>query len=96
MAFPRQRLRRLRQDDSLRRMVRETSLASDNLIYPLFVTWGEGRQEPIEFMPGHFRWSVDLLVKEAAEAKAAGHDIVGAARGATAPYAGDAASRASP
>ena len=72
MAFPRQRLRRLRQDESLRRMVRETSLASDNLIYPLFVTWGEGRQEPIGSMPGHFRWSVDLLVKEAAEAKAAG------------------------
>ena len=72
MGFPRQRLRRLRQDESLRRMVQETTLTSDSLIYPLFVTWGEGRQEPIVSMPGHFRWSVDLLVKEAAEAKAAG------------------------
>ncbi len=72
MGFPRQRLRRLRQNESLRRMVQETTLTSDSLIYPLFVTWGEGRQEPISSMPGHFRWSVDLLVKEAAEAKAAG------------------------
>jgi porphobilinogen synthase len=53
-------------------MVQETTLTSDSLIYPLFVTWGEGRQEPIASMPGHFRWSVDLLVKEAAEAKAVG------------------------
>ena len=72
MAFPRQRLRRLRQHESLRGMVQETSLTPDGLIYPLFVTWGEGRQEPIASMPGQFRWSVDLLVKEAAEAKAAG------------------------
>ena len=72
MAFPRQRLRRLRQHESLRRMVQETALTSDSLIYPLFVTWGDGRQEPIASMPGHFRWSVDLLVKEAAEAQAAG------------------------
>ena len=72
MAFPRQRLRRLRQHESLRRMVQETALTPDSLIYPLFVTWGDGRQEPIASMPGHFRWSVDLLVKEAAEAQAAG------------------------
>ncbi|MDX1410696.1 MAG: porphobilinogen synthase [Nitrospirales bacterium] len=72
MAFPRQRLRRLRQHESLRRMVQETTLTPDSLIYPLFVTWGDGRQEPITSMPGHFRWSVDLLVKEAAEAQAAG------------------------
>ena len=72
MGFPRQRLRRVRQHESLRRMVQETTLSPDNLIYPLFVTWGEGRQEPIASMPGHFRWSVDLLVKEASEAKAAG------------------------
>ncbi|UCE63607.1 MAG: porphobilinogen synthase [Nitrospirota bacterium] len=72
MGFPRQRLRRLRQNESLRRMVRETTLTPDSMIYPLFVTWGEGRQEPISSMPGHFRWSVDLLVKEATEAQAAG------------------------
>ena len=72
MGFPRQRLRRLRQAESLRRMVRETTLTSDSLIYPLFVTFGKGRQEPIASMPGQFRWSIDLLVKEAAEANAAG------------------------
>lgn len=72
MGFPRQRLRRLRQHESLRRMVQETSLTSAGLVYPLFVTWGKGRQDPIASMPGHFRWSVDLLVKEAAEVSSAG------------------------
>ena len=53
-------------------MVQETTLTPDSLIYPLFVTWGKGRKEPIASMPGHFRWSVDLLLKEVAEAKATG------------------------
>lgn len=68
MTFPRHRMRRLRQHESLRRMVRETALSSADFIYPLFVTTGKDRQEPIGSMPGQFRWSVDLLVKEVAEA----------------------------
>ncbi|RMH07684.1 MAG: porphobilinogen synthase [Nitrospirae bacterium] len=68
MAFPRHRMRRLRQHESLRRMVRETRLVPQQLIYPLFVMEGKDRQEPIPSMPGQFRWSVDLLVKEAAAA----------------------------
>ncbi|SLM49741.1 porphobilinogen synthase [Nitrospira japonica] len=67
MAFPIQRLRRLRQRDGLRRMVRETSLSPSNLIYPMFIVEGQGRREEIASMPGQFRCSIDLLIKEAGE-----------------------------
>ena len=69
MAFPYQRLRRLRQSEPLRRMIRETSLDPADLIYPLFVVEGRDQRQPIGSMPGQFRLSVDLLVKEAAEAR---------------------------
>ena len=72
MGFPMQRLRRLRQSDALRRMVRETSLTPADLIYPLFVTEGRGRREDIGSMPGQCRLSIDLLLKEAGEVKALG------------------------
>ena len=72
MAFPIQRLRRLRQQDVLRRMVRETVLSPADFIYPLFVVEGQGRREEIASMPGQFRLSADLLVKEAAEVKSLG------------------------
>ncbi|MDP3090735.1 MAG: porphobilinogen synthase [Nitrospira sp.] len=72
MAFPIQRLRRLRQQDSFRRMVRETVLSPADFIYPLFVVEGQGRREEIGAMPGQFRLSVDLLVKEAAAVKSLG------------------------
>jgi porphobilinogen synthase len=72
MAFPIQRLRRLRESESLRRMVRETSLTPNDFIYPAFVTEGQGRREPIASMPGQSRVSIDLLVQEAREVKALG------------------------
>ncbi len=72
MAFPIQRLRRLRQHELLRRMVRETSLSPADFMYPLFVVEGRDRREEITSMPGQFRLSVDLLVKEAGEIKALG------------------------
>lgn len=72
MAFPIQRLRRLRQQDAFRRMVRETVLSPADFIYPLFVVEGQGRREEIGSMPGQFRLSVDLLVKEAAEVQSLG------------------------
>lgn len=72
MPFPSERLRRLRLTEPIRRMVRETSLNPRNLIYPLFVRSGRGRQEPITSMPGQYRWSIDLLITEAAEAKQLG------------------------
>ena len=72
MGYPRQRLRRLRHHELLRDMVRETNVSPTDFVYPLFVTYGKGRQEPIASMPGQYRWSIDLLVKEAAEANALG------------------------
>ena len=68
MAFPIQRLRRLRQHESLRRMVRETRLSPADLVQPFFVRTGRDRREEILSMPGQFRLSGDLLVKEAVAA----------------------------
>ena len=76
MGFPLHRMRRLRQHDSLRRMVRETMLTPADLIYPLFVTFGENKQEPIDSMPGQCRWSVDLLVPEVTKSCALGISAV--------------------
>lgn len=67
MAFPIQRLRRLRQHESLRRMVRETALSPGDFIYPLFVVEGRDRREEIASMPGQYRLSIDLLIKEAGD-----------------------------
>lgn len=66
MGFPLQRLRRLRQCEPLRRMVRETRLSPANLIQPFFVMVGRDRREEIASMPGQYRVSIDHLVKEAA------------------------------
>ena len=63
MGFPQHRLRRLRQSEPIRRMVRETRLSTADLIQPFFVTAGQDRREEIPSMPGQFRLSVDLLVK---------------------------------
>jgi porphobilinogen synthase len=67
MAFPIQRLRRLRQHEAFRRMVRETRLSASDLIYPMFVMEGKDQRREIASMPGQFRLSIDLLVKEAGE-----------------------------
>jgi porphobilinogen synthase len=67
MAFPIQRLRRLRQHESLRRMVRETRLSPSDLIYPMFVMEGKDQRREIASMPGQSRLSIDLLVKEAGD-----------------------------
>jgi porphobilinogen synthase len=69
MAYPIQRLRRLRENEPLRRMVRETALTPNDFIYPAFVIEGQGRREPIASMPGQARLSIDLLVKEALEVR---------------------------
>ena len=65
------RPRRLRRTGALRRMVRKTVLTVDDLIYPLFVMEGEGRQEEVPSMPGCFRYSLDLLLDEVKTA----HDL---------------------
>jgi len=64
MPFPKTRLRRLRSSPAMRRMVRETRLSVDQLIYPLFVRPGRNVRQPIKSMPGQFQLSVDTLVEE--------------------------------
>ncbi len=64
MSFPIVRMRRLRRNEALRRMVAETILSVNDLIYPLFVVEGKGVREPVPSMPGVDRFSVDLLVEE--------------------------------
>lgn len=61
------RMRRMRHDEFSRRLMRETTLSSNDLIYPMFVLDGEKRRESIPSMPGVERVSIDELLKEAAE-----------------------------
>ena len=68
MLFPDYRPRRMRQSEALRKMVRETALAVDDLILPLFAVDGKGVKNPIAAMPGNYQLSVDNLVKEARKA----------------------------
>jgi porphobilinogen synthase len=72
MTFPITRLRRLRQSEPLRAMVRETQLSPASLVYPMFVCPGEGVRKEIRSMPGVFNLSVDEAVKEARETYALG------------------------
>ena len=67
MPFPTERPRRLRRTENIRRMVRETRLSTDDLIFPLFVCPGEGVKDEIVSMPGNYRWSLDLLPGEMEE-----------------------------
>jgi porphobilinogen synthase len=70
--FPTFRGRRLRGSPNLRRLVRETRVAPEQLLLPLFVLPGEGIREPVPSMPGVDRLSVDEMVRDAAEAHALG------------------------
>ncbi|MDR3567689.1 MAG: porphobilinogen synthase [Syntrophobacteraceae bacterium] len=65
MYFPDYRPRRLRRTENLRRMIRETRLSVDHLVYPLFVVPGAGVKNPVQSMPGVFQFSVDQVVEEA-------------------------------
>ena len=66
-AFPTRRLRRMRHDDFSRRLMRETQLSVNDLIYPVFVLDGENRTEPVSSMPGVQRLSLDKLLPVAEE-----------------------------
>ncbi|MBV9913492.1 MAG: porphobilinogen synthase [Sinobacteraceae bacterium] len=72
MGFPLQRPRRTRQSELWRRMVRETHLSPDRLIYPMFLVPGRGVRRPIESMPGIAQLSIDEAVKEAKTVRASG------------------------
>jgi porphobilinogen synthase len=67
MTFPANRMRRLRRSESLRALVRETTLEPGDLIYPLFICPGKGVRNPVGSMPGVFNLSVDEAVREAEE-----------------------------
>ena len=75
-AFPATRMRRNRAQDWSRRLVRETTLTADDLIWPLFVTAGHGQRVPIASMPGVERLSVDLAVTAAEEARDLGIPVI--------------------
>ena len=62
--FPETRMRRMRRDDFSRRLMRETQLTVDSLIYPMFVLEGHQEREAIPSMPGIERLSIDLMVEE--------------------------------
>lgn len=72
MTFPVTRLRRLRQSEPLRNLVRETRLTPDAFVYPMFVCPGEGVRKEVRSMPGVFNLSVDEAVKEARESYSLG------------------------
>ena len=72
MSFPKTRLRRLRSSPSMRRLVRETTLSVDDLVYPLFVHEGKKFKEPIKSMTDCFHFSPDTIAAEAAEVAALG------------------------
>jgi porphobilinogen synthase len=72
MNFPIYRPRRLRRNERLRELIRETSLEPRNFIYPLFVGPGHDKVQPITSMPGVAQWSVDRVAKECADVQSLG------------------------
>lgn len=70
--FPYARGRRLRQSENVRRMVSEHKLAKDDFIAPLFVVDGKKKKSEISSMPGYFRFTIDLLMKEVEEIQSLG------------------------
>lgn len=65
--FPLRRNRRLRTNESIRSLVRETIITPNDFLVPLFIVEGKGIKEEIPSMPNYYRYSLDLLEKEAKE-----------------------------
>jgi len=72
MVFPEYRPRRMRQNEQIRRMVRETHLSVNDLVLPVFAVNGKDIKNPIPSMPGHFQMSVDHLINVAQNAQQLG------------------------
>ncbi len=70
MLFPEYRPRRMRRNEALRRMIRETELSASDFILPLFAVEGKNVRNPIPSMPGHYQQSLDHLVKSVQDAAA--------------------------
>ena len=60
-SYPNVRLRRNRKTDWSRRLVRESNLSANDLIWPIFIKEGKNVQEPIKTMPGVYRYSIDKI-----------------------------------
>ena len=75
-AFPGLRMRRMRHDPFSRAMMRENTITSADLIYPVFILEGTNQREPVLSMPGVERVSVDLLLKVAEECVALGIPVL--------------------
>jgi len=75
-SYPAIRMRRMRRDDFSRRLMRETSLSADNLIYPVFVHEGSGNRHAVGSMPGVERLSIDLLFEVAERCLASGVPVL--------------------
>jgi porphobilinogen synthase len=69
MGFPAQRLRRLRQSEAIRGLVRENTLSARNFILPLFAVPGSKIRREIGSLPGNYHLSIDCLVEEAITAR---------------------------
>jgi len=67
MILPYRRPRRLRRNEAIRKMVRETTLSVNDFVYPLFVTEGKQIRNPIASMPGNYQLSIDQLIIEVTE-----------------------------
>ena len=67
-SYPKVRLRRNRKSDWSRRLVRESTLSSNDLIWPIFIKEGRNVKEPIKTMPGVYRYSLDKIEKLAENA----------------------------
>jgi len=67
--FPIRRMRRLRRNENIRKMVRETKLSISDFVYPLFVVHGEKIKREISSMPSNYHFSIDELLKEVEEVK---------------------------
>jgi len=72
MGFPKKRMRRLRSSPTMRRLMRQTNVSVDDLVYPLFVREGEGIKEPIKSMTGCYHFSPDTIGSQAAEVASLG------------------------
>ncbi|MGE5418374.1 MAG: porphobilinogen synthase [Acidobacteriota bacterium] len=72
MRYPQLRMRRMRVNEKMRQMVRETTVTPQDLIYPLFIVEGQGIAEPIGSMPGVERYSVDRLAPVVKEIESMG------------------------
>ena len=71
--FPAARFRRARKSPAIRALMQENEVSVSDLIWPVFLTEGEGVEEPVSSMPGVMRYSVDRVVEAAREAAATVH-----------------------